>query len=76
MDKKHDNSVFLSKNDPKCTKKGKKMTKKVLFKYINNWIPAPCFAKASQGIGYDMQGFGQADFTDFVFAGKCGVLVY
>ena len=30
------------------------------YKHINSWIPAPCFAKASQGIGYNMQGLGQA----------------
>jgi hypothetical protein len=53
-----------------------KSTKKVLYKHINNWVPAPCFAKASQGIGYDMQGFGQADFTDFVFDGNCGFGFY
>ena len=28
---------------------------------VNEWIPAPCFAKASQGPGYCMQGFGHSE---------------
>jgi len=71
-------------------KRNKKMNQKVLYKHINNWIPAPCLRLA--GAGYNMQGLGQAagdpseitlryltgqaDFTDFVFGGKCGIWFY
>jgi len=39
-------------------KRDKKMAKKVLYKHINSWIPAPCLRLA--GAGYNMQGLGQA----------------
>ncbi|GAI67219.1 unnamed protein product, partial [marine sediment metagenome] len=42
-------------------KRDKKTAKKVLYKHINSWIPAPCLRLA--GAGYNMQGFGQAGIT-------------
>jgi len=42
----------------KCTKDGKKMTKKVLYKHINSWITA-YWVSAN-----DIQGCGQAGQAD------------
>jgi len=49
---------FIATKRHKKHKRDKKTAKKVLYKDINNWVPAPCLRLA--GAGYNMQGIGQA----------------